>query len=128
MSQDDVWLYPMQFHSIILSLFSSLIAPFGGFFASGFKRAFKVKVEHFRLGSVCFNSLLFFFLKRCFSFKNVCNLLSPSRKNPGGGNYFSGGIKHYFCVSKDHTLEHNLFQKLDDTDTDGKHDHDSSIK
>lgn len=43
LSQDDVWLYPMQFHSIILSLFSSLIAPFGGFFASGFKRAFKVK-------------------------------------------------------------------------------------
>ena len=34
----------MQFHSIVLSLFSSLIAPFGGFFASGFKRAFKVKV------------------------------------------------------------------------------------
>lgn len=33
----------MQFHSIVLSLFSSLIAPFGGFFASGFKRAFKVK-------------------------------------------------------------------------------------
>ena len=46
LSQDDVWLYPMQFHSIILSLFSSLIAPFGGFFASGFKRAFKVKVAN----------------------------------------------------------------------------------
>lgn len=43
LTQDDVWLYPMQFHSIVLSLFSSLIAPFGGFFASGFKRAFKVK-------------------------------------------------------------------------------------
>ncbi|CAH3168644.1 unnamed protein product [Porites lobata] len=43
LSQDDVWLYPMQFHSIALSLFCSLIAPFGGFFASGFKRAFKVK-------------------------------------------------------------------------------------
>jgi len=35
----------MQFHSIALSLFCSLIAPFGGFFASGFKRAFKVKVK-----------------------------------------------------------------------------------
>lgn len=43
LTQDEVWLYPMQFHSIVLSLFSSLIAPFGGFFASGFKRAFKVK-------------------------------------------------------------------------------------
>ena len=46
LTQDEVWLYPMQFHSIILSLFSSLIAPFGGFFASGFKRAFKVKVSN----------------------------------------------------------------------------------
>lgn len=32
-----------QKHSIILSLFASLIAPFGGFFASGFKRALAVK-------------------------------------------------------------------------------------
>lgn len=38
-----IWMYPMQIHSLFLSLFSSLIAPFGGFFASGFKRAFKVK-------------------------------------------------------------------------------------
>jgi len=32
-----------QFHSLVFSLFASLIAPFGGFFASGFKRAIKVK-------------------------------------------------------------------------------------
>ena len=30
-------------HSICLSLFAGLIAPFGGFFASGFKRAIKIK-------------------------------------------------------------------------------------
>ncbi|GJQ12619.1 hypothetical protein GpartN1_g4410.t1 [Galdieria partita] len=36
-------LLPMQIHSIFLSLFASIIAPFGGFFASGLKRAFKVK-------------------------------------------------------------------------------------
>ncbi|KAK1349870.1 phosphatidate cytidylyltransferase [Hamiltosporidium tvaerminnensis] len=30
-------------HSIVFILFSSFIAPFGGFFASGFKRAFKMK-------------------------------------------------------------------------------------
>mmetsp|Transcript_9884 Transcript_9884/g.8424 ORF Transcript_9884/g.8424 Transcript_9884/m.8424 type:complete len:123 (-) Transcript_9884:256-624(-) len=36
-------LTPFQFHSIIFSLFASLVAPFGGFFASGFKRALKVK-------------------------------------------------------------------------------------
>lgn len=34
---------PFQFHCLAFSLFSSLIAPFGGFFASGFKRAFKIK-------------------------------------------------------------------------------------
>ena len=34
---------PIQLHSIILSTFASVIGPFGGFFASGFKRAFKIK-------------------------------------------------------------------------------------
>lgn len=32
-----------QLHALVLSLFASLIAPFGGFFASGFKRALKIK-------------------------------------------------------------------------------------
>lgn len=32
-----------QKHAIVLALFASVIAPFGGFFASGFKRAFKIK-------------------------------------------------------------------------------------
>lgn len=39
----SVKLYPFQVHSIALSTFASLIGPFGGFFASGFKRAFKIK-------------------------------------------------------------------------------------
>ena len=34
---------PITLHNIIFSVFASLIAPFGGFFASGFKRAFKIK-------------------------------------------------------------------------------------
>ncbi|KAN0011813.1 hypothetical protein ACTFIU_007384 [Dictyostelium citrinum] len=34
---------PIQFHALVLALFGSLIAPFGGFFASGIKRAYKVK-------------------------------------------------------------------------------------
>ncbi|KAI1418875.1 phosphatidate cytidylyltransferase [Xylaria sp. FL1777] len=34
---------PMQFHTIVLASFASLIAPFGGFFASGLKRTFKIK-------------------------------------------------------------------------------------
>ena len=34
---------PVQFHALVLSAFASIIAPFGGFFASGFKRGFKIK-------------------------------------------------------------------------------------
>ena len=34
---------PMQFHAVALALFASAIAPFGGFFASGFKRGFNIK-------------------------------------------------------------------------------------
>nr|CAD2168660.1 unnamed protein product [Meloidogyne enterolobii] len=34
---------PFLFHSVVMALFASLIGPFGGFFASGFKRAFKIK-------------------------------------------------------------------------------------
>jgi len=34
---------PIYFHSLNLASFASLIAPFGGFFASGLKRTFKVK-------------------------------------------------------------------------------------
>lgn len=34
---------PMQFHLMILASFASLIAPFGGFFASGLKRTFNIK-------------------------------------------------------------------------------------
>lgn len=36
---------PFVLHSLSLSIFSSVIGPFGGFFASGFKRAFKIKVN-----------------------------------------------------------------------------------
>ena len=34
---------PVQVHTVVLALFASVIAPFGGFFASGFKRAMRVK-------------------------------------------------------------------------------------
>lgn len=36
-------MYPFLLHSLSMSVFSSVIGPFGGFFASGFKRAFKIK-------------------------------------------------------------------------------------
>lgn len=42
--QTTVHLYPFQIHSVALSSFASIMGPFGGFFASGFKRAFKIKV------------------------------------------------------------------------------------
>ena len=34
---------PMHIHSMNFATFASLIAPFGGFFASGLKRTFKIK-------------------------------------------------------------------------------------
>lgn len=34
---------PVQFHVLVLTTFASLIAPFGGFFASGLKRTFNIK-------------------------------------------------------------------------------------
>lgn len=39
----SIFLSSFQLHSMILSMFASLISPFGGFFASGFKRAIKIK-------------------------------------------------------------------------------------
>nr|QUP79586.1 gustatory receptor 10 [Monochamus saltuarius] len=39
----SIKLFPFLLHSLSFSLFASVIAPFGGFCASGFKRAFKVK-------------------------------------------------------------------------------------
>jgi len=39
----EILLYPLQLHAISFALFSSLIAPFGGFLASSIKRAFKRK-------------------------------------------------------------------------------------
>lgn len=43
--KDTVTVIPFMLHSLSMSLFSSVIGPFGGFFASGFKRAFKIKVR-----------------------------------------------------------------------------------
>ncbi|KAG8902460.1 hypothetical protein FRB99_004460 [Tulasnella sp. 403] len=34
---------PFQLHTLVMAVFASLVAPFGGFFASGFKRAFDLK-------------------------------------------------------------------------------------
>ncbi|BEJ15376.1 hypothetical protein CspHIS471_0411430 [Cutaneotrichosporon sp. HIS471] len=38
-----VWYKPYQLHVVAMATFASLVAPFGGFFASGFKRAFNIK-------------------------------------------------------------------------------------
>lgn len=40
----EISILPVQWHALCLGLFASIIAPFGGFFASGFKRAFNIKV------------------------------------------------------------------------------------
>ncbi|KAJ3375508.1 hypothetical protein GGF31_004627 [Allomyces arbusculus] len=43
LANKTIHIAPLQFHALVLSLFASSIAPFGGFFASGVKRAFKLK-------------------------------------------------------------------------------------
>lgn len=66
-----------------MSVFSSVIGPFGGFFASGFKRAFKIKVSFNWNESVV-----------------VLNLLScspPLIQNPGNSSL---SRKCSFCVVK----------------------------
>ena len=41
--KQTITFYPFFIHCFFMSLFASIIGPFGGFFASGFKRAFKIK-------------------------------------------------------------------------------------
>ena len=43
--KETVTIYPFLLHIFFMSIFASVIGPFGGFFASGFKRAFKIKVS-----------------------------------------------------------------------------------
>ena len=38
-----MWARPVQWHALAFALFASLVAPFGGFFASGIKRAYGIK-------------------------------------------------------------------------------------
>lgn len=52
--KETLTLYPFLLHSLSMSIFSSVIGPFGGFFASGFKRAFKIKVMQFYKIRLCF--------------------------------------------------------------------------
>lgn len=40
---DPLFYSLFPWHALAYGLFASIIAPFGGFFASGFKRAFKIK-------------------------------------------------------------------------------------
>jgi phosphatidate cytidylyltransferase len=40
---DSIFPTPIQKHAVFFALFASIVAPFGGFFASAIKRAFKIK-------------------------------------------------------------------------------------
>lgn len=40
----QISIMPLQIHTLIFSVFASLVAPFGGFLASGLKRTFRLKV------------------------------------------------------------------------------------
>lgn len=83
---------PVQWHALCLGLFASIIAPFGGFFASGFKRAFKIKVlirfllaqkigafmsfqSHDELFPFSFLQMFFFFFSGKSNFFERCRIL-----------------------------------------------------
>ncbi len=55
-----------QLHSIVMATFASLVAPFGGFFASGFKRAFSIKGEHSSAREGCWDRADCMRLRPCF--------------------------------------------------------------
>ena len=42
---ENVTFPAIYIHAVLLAIFASLIAPFGGFFASGMKRAYNIKVR-----------------------------------------------------------------------------------
>lgn len=57
----NVLLLPIQIHGLAYGLFASLVAPFGGFFASAIKRAYKKKdFESFIPGTFYFYFFFFF--------------------------------------------------------------------
>ena len=43
MGYDEIMLSPALYYSLMYCVFSALVAPFAGFFASGMKRAYKIK-------------------------------------------------------------------------------------
>ena len=56
----SIVLTKFQLHSCVFVMFASFIAPFGGFFASGFKRAFEIKVSYislYRISGILFPAM-----------------------------------------------------------------------
>jgi hypothetical protein len=45
MGYSQFYTSPAHIHVFVIATFASIIAPFGGFFASGVKRAFRIKVR-----------------------------------------------------------------------------------
>lgn len=60
-----------------MSIFASVIGPFGGFFASGFKRAFKIKVTLLKLAYSEFHkeSKIFPGDKTIYNFRRISETL-----------------------------------------------------
>ena len=65
--------YPFLFHGFLVSMFSSLIGPFGGFLASGLKRACKQKVSFDSFLRLRFTNVILFTI--FFLFQNFGSLI-----------------------------------------------------
>ena len=69
--KDTMTIIPFMLHSLSMSVFSSVIGPFGGFFASGFKRAFKIKVVDTFFWMKLLNAMLFKYIFICQDFGDI---------------------------------------------------------
>ena len=75
--KNTLTIIPFLLHSLSMSVFSSVIGPFGGFFASGFKRAFKIKVKY--LSCFFFVAQYYHFVRgnSKFCFNRILEILFP---------------------------------------------------
>lgn len=102
--QTTVRLYPFQIHSIALSSFASIVGPFGGFFASGFKRAFKIKVAGKQ--TFCLDQWLFQTKDHLTQKYTLVDHLTHLAKYPQN-NMLSNNRLHDRCIRK-YTVKGNL--------------------
>ena len=104
----EIAVMPVQWHALALGLFASIIAPFGGFFASGFKRAFKFKVL-ILFGIICWKYISPSKISLCLYIQDFGDSI------PGHGGFTDRMdcqvcTFNLFCFQKGHTFGSGDFE------------------